>query len=92
MSDYRELSDIIQAVVAPGMKPKELIAAVRKQHPEATKKAIVRAAFYALTSGMTISTDKVRDLHSFALSERADASDDDSPPRKSKKKRHLLRS
>ncbi|MBD8909513.1 hypothetical protein MZTS_23135 [Methylorubrum zatmanii] len=56
------------------MKPKALLAAVREKHPEATKKEVVRAAFYALAEGQ--SGDHA-DLHSFALTERA--VDDDEP-------------
>ena len=52
------------------MKPKALLAAVRERHPEATKKEVVRAAFFALTEGPN------GDLHGFALAERAVDEDD----------------
>jgi hypothetical protein len=54
----------------PGQTRKDLIAAVRKKHPHAGKKDIVRAAFYALSESSDAIRDKATDLHAFALSER----------------------
>ena len=87
MSANRELSVTLQDVASPGMKPKDLVAAVRKKHPHASKKEIVRAAFYALTLGSTISDDKSQHLHDFAISQRG-GSDDETPPLKRLKKKH----
>lgn len=60
----------LRTIVKPGMKPKELRAAVREKHPDARKKEIVRAAFYALTESPATGEAALSDLHSFALSER----------------------
>lgn len=48
MASIEIIAATLWTLVKPGMKPKELCAAVREQHPEASKKEIVRAAFYAL--------------------------------------------
>lgn len=48
MTSIEVLSATLRRVAAPCMAPKALRAAVREQHPEASKKDVVRAAFYAL--------------------------------------------
>ncbi|QIJ77761.1 hypothetical protein GU700_16245 [Methylobacterium sp. NI91] len=63
------------------MKPKALLGAVRERHPEATKKEVVRAAFYALTEGPSA------DLHAFALTERAVDGDEPIKAAKLRKKK-----
>lgn len=70
------------------MKPMALLAAVRERHPEAIKKEVVRAAFYALAEGRS---GDHGDLHSFALTERT--VDDDEPVKavKLRKKRRAGR-
>jgi hypothetical protein len=45
MSDLQAIAKTVANLAAPGLKPKELIAAVRKQHPDASKKEISRGAF-----------------------------------------------
>lgn len=50
MALIEQLSTTLQGLAGPGIKRKELIAAVREKHPKASKKDIVRAAFYALTT------------------------------------------
>jgi hypothetical protein len=52
----RELKELGEALIketSTNTTPKKLIKAVRKAHPEATKKQIVRAAFYALIAHRT---------------------------------------
>jgi hypothetical protein len=78
MASIEALADTLRSVATAGMKPKELLAAVRERHPHATKKEVVRAAFYALTEGH----EHAHDLHSFAITERA--FDDDEPVKASK--------
>ena len=78
MPEIENLAAALRSVATPGLKPKELIAAVRKHHPEASKKEIVRAAFYALTQGADGDAEQARDLHAFALGERA--SDEEETP------------
>ena len=75
MPKKREIAATIQTVFQPGMKPKDLILAVRKHHSDASRKAIVRATFYALTSGENLNVDTAKNLHAFALGERV--GDDD---------------
>lgn len=87
MASIEELANTLRGVAASGMKPKALLAAVRERHPEATKKEVVRAAFYALAEGQG---GDHGELHSFALTERA--VDDEEPVkagklRKKKKER-----
>ena len=82
MASIEALAETLRSVATTGMKPKELLAAVRERHPHATKKEVVRAAFYALTEGHSGSPEHVRDLHSFAITERA--FDDDEPVKRSK--------
>lgn len=45
------------------MKPKDLLSAVRERHPNATKKEIVRAAFYALIESHGVSSVQAQNLH-----------------------------
>lgn len=74
-----KIDDIVKtlaSVATPGMKPKDLIAAVKEKHPDVSKKEIVRAAFYSLTDGNGVDAEKARDLHAFALSERASDADE----------------
>ncbi|MFK5600585.1 hypothetical protein ACFZ8E_26890 [Methylobacterium sp. HMF5984] len=71
------------------MKPKDLLTAAREKHPEASKKEVVRAAFYALIDSHAADPEAVKGLHAFALGERA--SDEDAEPKAAKlrkKKKH----
>ena len=71
MASIEELAATLQGLAGPGIKRKELVAAVREKHPKASKKDIVRAAFYALTSAVDGDVERAQRLHDFALSERA---------------------
>jgi hypothetical protein len=62
-------------LVRPGLKPKELIDAVRKRHPKASKKQIVRAAFSSLIKIADDEEDKARALQGFAIAERSSVND-----------------
>jgi hypothetical protein len=77
MASIQEISSALRSIATPGMKPKEIRAAIRERYPDVTKKEIVRAAFYALADASTPSDEELVDLHQFALSERGtdDASD-----------------
>ena len=66
----KALSATLQSMAVPGMTPKALRAAVREKHPEASKKDVVRAAFFALTEDRSRDVVGVSELHSFALVER----------------------
>lgn len=70
----REIETIAESVVrlaVPGMGPNKLMNAVRKEHPEASKKDVVRAAFFALIARADEDPDQARRLQSFALAGRA---------------------
>ncbi len=74
MASIEELANTLRSVATSGMKPRALLAAVREKYPEATKKEVIRAAFYALAESQS---GDHGELHSFALSERG--VDDDEP-------------
>lgn len=78
MASIEQLANALQALAGPGIKRKELIASVREKHPKASKKDIVRAAFYALTNAVDGDVERASRLHDFALSERA-GSDGEAP-------------
>jgi hypothetical protein len=48
MSDLQEIARTVSRLATPGIKPKDLVAAVRKRHPDASKKQVSRAAFMAM--------------------------------------------
>ncbi|EHP92750.1 MAG: hypothetical protein MIN69_12320 [Methylorubrum extorquens] len=82
MASLEAIANTLRSVATSGMKPKALLAAVRERHPEATKKEVVRAAFYALTESRGDTPEHLQNLHSFAITERAP--DDDEPVKATK--------
>lgn len=52
------------------MKPKELLKAVKDAHPKASRKDIVRAAFYTIIARADAEPEKSRTLQAFAIAER----------------------
>jgi len=70
MASIREIADTLKEIAAPGMKPKAIRSAIRERHPEARKKEIVRAAFYAVTEAPAAAEGATAELHDFALAER----------------------
>lgn len=60
----------LRTIAEPGMRRKDLIAAVREQHPGISKKDVVRAAFFALIEGDSLRDGQAKQLHDFALGER----------------------
>lgn len=75
MSRIEKLAATLNVVARPGRKPKEVIAEVRRQHPKASKKDVVRAAFYVLTEAGTLDESKSQALHELAISQRAPGDD-----------------
>jgi hypothetical protein len=67
--EMQAIGDTLLKVVTPETKPKQLVKAVQREHPKATKKDIARAAFFAV---ITNSEDlgKAKSLQAFAISER----------------------
>ncbi|WP_143012291.1 hypothetical protein [Methylobacterium phyllostachyos] len=82
------LSATLWSLAAPGMTPKALRAAVRERHPEASKKDVVRAAFYALIDARSQDGQTLDALHRFALAERAPSDEPAEAIGKRRKKKH----
>jgi hypothetical protein len=87
MASIEEIAATLRSVATPGMKPKALRAAIRERHPEASKKEIVRAAFYAVTETSPAGQDVRPELHTFALYERAGDEDADAALKVGKRKK-----
>lgn len=69
----REIEVIASTVLRmaqPGVTPKSLLDAVREEHPRASKKEVVRAAFYAVLSNADDDPARAARLHDFAMRER----------------------
>ncbi|KMO28248.1 hypothetical protein ACQVP2_23040 [Methylobacterium aquaticum] len=77
MSALQAIAKTVAALAAPNLKPKELIAAVRKQHPDASKKEISRGAFLAMIQAADGDPDRARRVHEMALASRGDHAEDD---------------
>jgi hypothetical protein len=75
--EIEKISQTLTRLAAPGLKPKKLLRAVQKEHPNASKKEIVRAAFFALIVSAEHDLDKAKRLHEFALAGRT--TDDEEP-------------
>ncbi|MGU3667218.1 hypothetical protein ACLBX9_23780 [Methylobacterium sp. A49B] len=69
MTSTEELAATLRTIATPGMKPKAIRAAIRERHPDASKKEIVRAAFFAVAESAA-SQEATSELHDFALAER----------------------
>jgi hypothetical protein len=59
-SQLQAIGDTLMRLVNPGMTPKELVRAVRKEHP----------GFHAIISNADQDPGKARNLQAFALAER----------------------
>lgn len=87
MPSLAEIAATLRHVASPGIKPRDLIAAVREKHPEATKKEIVRAAFFSLSDGHDTNPGQTGELYDFALKERGEEERPVAPLPKRKGKR-----
>ena len=87
MPSISDLATTLRHVASPGIKPKDLIAAVREKYPEATKKEIVRAAFFSLSDGHDVNPGQTGELYDFALKERGEEERPVAPLPKRKGKR-----
>lgn len=47
-TELQAISDTLMRIVTSDMTPKQLIKAARKEHPNASKKDIARAAFFSI--------------------------------------------
>ncbi|PBB96772.1 hypothetical protein [Mesorhizobium sp. WSM3862] len=69
-NEMQAIADTLMRLVTPEMKPKQLVKAVKKQHPNASKKDIARAAFYSIIARADEDQGKARNLQAFAIAER----------------------
>ncbi|QKD06444.1 hypothetical protein [Mesorhizobium loti] len=76
--DTREMvaiGETLARVVTPEMSPKQLIKAVEKDHPKATKKDIARSAFFSIIANADHDVGKAKNLQAFAIAERTQPED-----------------
>lgn len=71
-SDIKDIARTIAELALPGMRPKDLVEAVRKKHPAASKKEISRAAFYAVILAAEEEPGRAEGLHALASVTRND--------------------
>lgn len=65
-----DLQASLLRIAKPKMSPQKLFREMRKAHPKASKKAIVRAAFASIIAVADTDADKALALQDFALKER----------------------
>lgn len=70
-SEIETISTTLTRLATPKTTPKQLLKAVRRHHPEASRKTIVRAAFYSIISNADSDPARARRLQGFAIGERA---------------------
>jgi len=71
--DHTAVEDIkatLLRLARPRMSPKELLKQVKRVHPDASKKEIIRAAFATVITAVDSDIDKALLLQDFALKER----------------------
>lgn len=71
MSDIQVIARTVATLASPGMKPKDLLSAVRKEHPDASKKDLSRAAFFAMILASETDPEKAAQAQDLALASRA---------------------
>ena len=74
-SELQAIGDALMRHVTHCMTPKELVKAVRKEHPGVKKKDIARAAFHAIIANADHDPGNPRNLQAFALAERTQQSE-----------------
>jgi hypothetical protein len=84
ITEIQKLAKSVAELAQPDMRPKELREAVREKFPDASKKEIARAAFYAVILAAQEQPSKAKDLHKLALKNRNDPVEDSQ--KKSRKK------
>ncbi len=90
MSELQDIARTVSTLAVPGMKPKDLVDAVRKQHPDTTKKQISRAAFLAMILAAEGDPSRAQRVQALALAARSNDTDEGSAeaaPRRKKKKK-----
>jgi hypothetical protein len=66
LREMEKIADTIRALAHPGMKPKQLVEAVKERHPDASRKEIARAAFLSVIMSAEHSAEDVQALHDLA--------------------------
>jgi dTDP-4-dehydrorhamnose reductase len=87
LSKIQDIAATVTALASPGMKPKDLIAAVREKHPDVGKKAIVRAAFYAAIEQAETDPPAAVMLHGAAMDARKEEGGDEPKADRDRKKK-----
>lgn len=70
-----DIKTTLLRLARPRMSAKELLRQVRRAHPEASKKEIIRAAFATVITAVDSDIDKALILQDFALKERGPLDD-----------------
>lgn len=68
--EIEEIAETVLRLAVPGVTPKALLNAVRVEHPAASKKEVVRAAFFAVLEHPDDDVARAARIHAFAMSER----------------------
>ena len=68
--DLKTIGETLIRVVTPDMTPKQLLKLARRAHPNASKKDVVRAAFYSMIVNADSQPSKAEKLQDFAIRER----------------------
>jgi len=76
MSGIQAIAKTVSALATPDLKPKDLIAALRKQHSDASKKEVSRAAFLSMIQAAEGDPDQAHQMQELALASRGTGSDD----------------
>lgn len=69
-SEIEAVAKTVGELATPGMRPKQLLEAVRKRHPEVSKKEVTRAAFYAVIIAAEREPERAKELHDVATGAR----------------------
>jgi len=70
LREIEKIAGTIKELVVPGMKPKDLIDAVKNRHPSASKKEIARAAFLSVILSAEFDPEDTQALHDLAVETR----------------------
>ena len=68
--ELQQIGNALLTIVKPDMKPKQLMKAIQKSYPKASKQDIVRAAFFAIIANADAEPAKAKKLQAFAIGER----------------------
>jgi hypothetical protein len=69
-TSFNDLSSALVAYAQPGLQPRDLLKAVRRNYPFASRTEVVRAAYHAVLELADADLDKARALQDFAIRAR----------------------